>query len=479
MFAQIKTTLKMSILNYIHRRDEQERQRLPRHGELSPSLWDVDVNKSGHMQIGGCDVAELAQQYGTPLHVVDKKRLIDNYHRFYNSFYELYPKVKVSLSYKTNPLPGVFQTLHEVGAESEVISEFELWLALKLGVPPGKIILNGPAKTNESLEMAISKNIKLINIDNLNEIEKIDQLSKKYQIKQDVAVRVITSVGWASQFGLSIARGDAYKAFERLTALPLVNPCAIHIHLGTGIKNLQTYLKAIREVLDFSKDITHKLGVNFKYFDFGGGFGVSTVKELSEIDEKLLLNGFPIRLVKEENCPPIEDYAKGVVNLVSQYYEPSDNNAPTLVFEPGRAIMSSAQVLLLKVLNKKDTGIPSIENIILDGGKNITMPLAYEFHEIFAATKINNTLRQGYYNLFGPLCHPSDIVFKMKKMPELSCGDIVAVMDAGAYFIPNQMNFSNPRPPVIMVEKGKHWTIRKRESFEDIVSLDNFGDNHF
>ena len=112
-----------------------------------------------------------------------------------------------------------------------------------------------------------------------------------------------------------------------------------------------------------------------------------------------------------------------------------------------------------------------MENVILNGGKNITMPLGYEYHEILVASKMGEPLTR-YYNLFGPLCHPADILFKCKNYPELVPGDILAVMDAGAYFVPNQMNFSNPRPAAVMVDSGREVLVRKRESFEDIIALD-------
>jgi diaminopimelate decarboxylase len=148
----------------------------------------------------------------------------------------------------------------------------------------------------------------------------------------------------------------------------------------------------------------------------------------------------------------------------------SDDQPPTIIFEPGRAITSSAQVLLLEVLAVKK-GVDKVDAVILNGGKNITMPLGYEYREIFAASKMMEPLDR-YYNLFGPLCHPGDVLFRCKMLPKLEPGDILAVMDAGAYFVPNQMNFSNPRPAAVMVDSGREELIRKHESFDDMVARD-------
>ena len=170
--------------------------------------------------------------------------------------------------------------------------------------------------------------------------------------------------------------------------------------------------------------------------------------------------------------PKLDQYSDEIIKLFRQYHPAGTEPTPTIIFEPGRAITSSAQSLLLKVLAVKE-GENGVKNVIMDGGKNITMPLAYEYHEILPASKMNDA-RDEYFNLYGPLCHPSDIIFLLKKLPEIEVGDIMAIMDAGAYFVPNQMNFSNPRPAAVMVKNGHKTLIRKREAFEDIVALDQF-----
>src|SRR6185369_12390170 len=113
---------------------------------LDPQLWDLSVDGAGYLWWEGCRLEELAAEYGTPLHVVNRARLEANWHHFHDAFAARYPRVKVAYSYKTNPLPGVLQALHGFGADAEVISHFELWMALELGVPPQRIVFNGPAK---------------------------------------------------------------------------------------------------------------------------------------------------------------------------------------------------------------------------------------------------------------------------------------------------------------------------------------------
>ncbi len=472
MLTRIKKLLYSIYLGFVHHYDVKKRAGLPRYGELDPKIWDLDVGTGGELMIDGICLSDLAKQYDTPTHVVSKERLVKQYKNFLNAFKQHYPHVEVGYSYKTNPVPGVLNILHDQGAWAEVISHFELWLALHLGVKPENIIFNGPAKTPSSIELAVKNNIRLINIDNFSEITQIAETAKKYNTVQNVAVRVVTSVGWASQLGLNIKDGKAFDAFEAMQEYDSLSPVGIHFHLGTGIKDINIYTQAIREVMEFSILLNKRLGIEIQYFDFGGGFGVPTVKEHTDIDEKLLSYNYPPLLNNTKSAPLIEEYGREVFGVFSEFYSAKNENAPMVIFEPGRAITSQAQFLLLKVLAIKD-GVENTKNVILDGGKNITIPLGYEDHEVFHVSGMNVEMEDGFYNLFGPLCYPEDVLYKGKKLPLLRIGDYVAIMDTGAYFIPNQMNFSNPRSAVVLVNNGEHTLIRQREKFEDIVALDN------
>lgn len=470
MIAWTRRIIKRLYLETAHRRDRYLFRGSVFAEGLPPEYWDLEVTPQGHLAIQGCDSVLLAERYGTPLYVVDRARLEKNYRGFIDSFRAHYPQVEVGYSYKTNPLPGVLQTLHGLGASAEVISHFELWLALHLGVPPDRIIFNGPGKHPESLKLAVDKNIKLINIDGLAEIDIVAREARRLGRRQPVAVRLITSVGWSSQFGLSIRDGAAWAAFERIKSIPELTPCGLHIHLGTGLKDIATYQQAIRELLDFASALRERLGITMRYLDFGGGFGVPTVKPFSVLDVRLMANGLPPTALDPNAAPRLDAYSRSIASLVRHYYPDSLPERPTLIFEPGRAITSSAQSLLLQVLAIKP-GVGSVPNVILDGGKNITMPLGYEYHEILPASRMRAP-RAVRHNLFGPLCHPGDVVANYRMLPELQPGDVLAVMDAGAYFVPNQMNFSNPRPAAVMVHDGKHRLIRDRETFEDVVARD-------
>jgi diaminopimelate decarboxylase len=438
---------------------------------LSYSLWGLTVSQRGHLVIGGCDVVELAETYGTPLFVVDKTQLRSNYEKFYKSLKSQEIGFEIYYSYKTNPVPGILRVLHEYGAGAEVISPYELWLALKLGVDPEKIVYNGPNKDDEGLRCAIERDIKLINVNSFNEIDKIENMARELQAKPRVGVRVSTSGGWSNQFGFGIKCGDAFKAFERLSQTNSLQVVGIHVHLGSNIRNTAIYETATENIIDFMHVLKEKMNVTIRYLDIGGGFGVPTVKSTSGIESRLHHDFFrPVTPPDTHGAPSIEFFIGKIVNKVRQKCDQYKLHLPVLLVEPGRAMTSNAQILLSRI---GDLKISKNEyNIALtDAGINLTHPLSWEYHEIFAANKMNDECNQ-FYGIAGPICTPTDLFVKNKPLPSLEVGDILSIMDAGAYFTSFSTNFSFPRPAVLMVAEGKSWIIRQKEKYEDMTQLD-------
>jgi diaminopimelate decarboxylase len=467
----LRQRIKAALVGRHHARNESARRALGLvAASLPPELWDVGVNAAGHLDVAGHDVVELCRRHGTPLHIVNRRRLERDFTAFATAFRSHWPRVEVGYSYKTNPLPGVIRELHAMGAWAEVISQFELWLALQLGVAPERIIYNGPAKSDDGLRLAVGRGVRLVNIDNLDEIDRIGRVASELGRRQSVGVRLVSSVGWAGQFGHGIASGEAAEAFARLVAHPHLDPCGLHIHLGTGLHDVAKYLQAIREVLEFARTIAQRFGVTMRFLDFGGGFGVPTVRPMHQWDTRLMALGYPPGPIDPRSAPRIDAFAEPIVQLVRQYYPADPATAPTLLFEPGRAITSSAQMLALGVLAVKPAP-DGTRRVILDGGRNIAIPTGYELHELLPASRMRDaydTVNQFY----GPLCHPGDVMLRAKRFPAVRPGDVVVLMDTGAYFVPNQMNFSNPRPAAIMVDVDRCEVIRERETFENIVQLD-------
>ncbi|NLP11743.1 hypothetical protein GX408_15195 [bacterium] len=435
------------------------------------SLWEATVDPQHHLLVGGCDCTRLAADHGTPLFVVDEKKIRDNYQAFDRALTAHGIEQGIYYSYKTNPVPGILRVLHDCGAGAEVISPYELWLALKLGVPPERIIYNGPNKSAEGLKTAIDHGIKLININSLAEIDHIEQLAAERGRTVCVGVRVSPGVGWGAQFGLKLENGEALAAFRRMAACPHIDPQAIHFHLGTNLQNAQLYQSALAHVFELLQFIQSDPGLHLRYLDLGGGFGVPTVRALE--NREIKLNTFfykpyhpPSAAKIKPVCQIIEDIAATFKALCLRFRI----DPPALLFEPGRSLTSNAEILLTRVGDLK-TSANGFPIALLDAGINVARPITFEYHEIFVANRMAAPANQRC-GLAGPICTPMDFFLKSKKLPILHAGDLLAVMDAGAYFTSFANNFSLPRPAIVAVFEGRPRLIREKESYDDLIRLD-------
>ncbi len=158
---------------------------------LSCYLWGLETNDKGHLAVSGWDVVDLAETYGTPLHVIHAENLRARCREILDGSQSSAVKHEAFFSYKTNPVPGLIRIVHEEGVGAEVISDYELWLAYELAVPPERIVYNGVAKTDWGLELAAEKGVRVINIDSLHEIDRVNAAAEKKNRSVDVGLRVL------------------------------------------------------------------------------------------------------------------------------------------------------------------------------------------------------------------------------------------------------------------------------------------------
>jgi len=441
---------------------------------LPHTEWGIVINGQGRLVIGGCDSVALTEKYGTPLFVVNNERLVQNYREFASAFashnihYELY------YSYKTNPVPGIVRVLHEQGAGAEAISPYELWLADQMKVDPGKTIYNGPNKSDDGLAYALERKIKLININSFTEIDKMARIAQHLKVRPQVGIRVTTGGGWGNQFGFSIANGDAFKAVEKLAKLDDCLLTGIHVHLGSGLKTTVIYENAIREIIRLMLCIKQKLGIDIRFLDLGGGFGVATVKSVSGIEARLHHDFYqPYAPPKLSVTPSITRFVDALVFTLKANCASLNLQVPTLLLEPGRALTSNAEFLLTRIGDLKKV-TDHYQIALADAGINLAHPLSWEYHEIFVADKMTSS-RDRCYGIAGPICSPMDLYIKSKWLPTLEIGSLLCIADAGAYFTSFSTEFSFPRPAIILAHDGNATIIRRRASYQDLTHLDEWG----
>jgi diaminopimelate decarboxylase len=439
--------------------------------KLDPSLWGLSYHED-NLMLYGRTLSSLIDKWGSPLHVVDTAKLLENIQNLQDIPTGFERGIEVFYSYKTNPLPWIFEILHRNDVGAEVISEYELWLALKLGVSGERIVYNGPAKSIASLESAIDQNLLSININNLEEMDLIAALAAKRGKKANVGIRVTSSVGWTGQFGLSVESGAALDGFRRALEIPDLKLKTLHCHRGTLIYDETTLRSYLQFLLDFIDKLKTQLNWVPSILDVGGSLAIPTVRHLSKKELKmataLLVSPKP---PDPESVLTLKGYTETVVRVVREHFETRGYPQPRILAEPGRALTGNSQFLLASVKNIKQDA--ALNFAVLDAGIGLASCVSSEYHEILPLQIKTAPIR--CHRLVGPICHTGDTLYNASYLPELESGDELAIMDSGAYFIADATSFSFPQPAIIAINPaGKEVLVRRAESFEHMISLDHF-----
>ena len=447
--------------------------------------WNLKVNVSGELIIGGCNSIQLGTIYGTPLHLVNEERLRATADDFLGTIKSKYPgDIAVHYAFKCNPVPGIIQVIKKAGLKAEVMSEYELMLALKLGYSGNEIIVNGPFKTDSLLTVCLKNNIRFINVDSLFELEKIYSLCNKLNKRAEVLFRInsdfvpsgmnsgsAAASRTGSPFGMDMKGGEVMKALEMIKGMEPLRFKGFHFHIGSGIQDTDDYRKALcglKKLLN----VAEKSGFNVEVLDVGGGLGISKSREMTTL-ELLLYQAFDLLpSVRFSNkSVSFEKFADSVTEGVLSLFR--NKKIPELILEPGRCITGPNQLLLLKIHQVKERkGIKKW--LVSDAGIGTsTMPTYYEHHEVVLCNDVRRKNSEKV-TITGPGCFSADVVYRNKLMPEVAPGEMIAILDSGAYFTSWESSFGFPRPAIISVLNGRHRIIRERESFDHMMSLDRF-----
>jgi diaminopimelate decarboxylase len=444
---------------------------LPHAPPWSLETWGLTRNEYGELLRGDVRLSTLLEQFGSPLYVVDDERLASNVARFRATPPGAQRGCEPYYSYKTNPVPGVLARLDELGVGAEVASPWELWLALELGVAPERIVYNGPSKSAESLSLAMIRGVGLINLNGAEEIALVAGLARELGKRQRVGLRVVVPGGRAGQFGEKIETGAALDAFRRARDRQELEVVALHSH-ANGEYGTREELEAFaRPLLAFSDTLRTELGLTLEILDFGGNLMCRSVSHYSQGDRRL-----SVTFGREPTPRPldavmtIDEYVANLVALVEQHAAAQGVARPRIFIEPGRSLTGDAQLLLTRVHSVRGEDDAGLTWAVLDAGISVAEPVPNEFHQLFPLRPGSGPPR--LYRLTGPSCTLADQLYAAWTLPELAPGDGLAIMDAGAYFVPMSTCFSFPRPGIVSVRDGKVSLLRRRETYEDLVTRD-------
>jgi diaminopimelate decarboxylase len=327
-----------------------------------------------------------------------------------------------------------------------------------------KVYFHGNNKTPEELNLALDWAVGRIVVDNFYELEMLNKLAKRRGISQNILLRLTpgidphthqyTTTGTIeSKFGFPVATGQAEEVVSQALSASNLNLLGFHFHLGSPVPDVQPYELAMEIVLRFARGMGRKFGFDLGEFDIGGGFAVPYTVD-SEV-------------------PTIAEYARALTGKLSSLVSELGLSRPRLVVEPGRAIVGQAGVALYKVGATKE--IPGIKKYVcVDGGisDNIRPALYGAKYEALVANKALES-EGNMVTIAGKLCESGDILVKDINLAMVRPGDFIAIPVCGAYSIPMASNYNAlPRPAIVMVKKGRARLIRRRETYQDLMSLD-------
>jgi diaminopimelate decarboxylase len=418
----------------------------------------IKANEENHLTIGGVDAVELAEEFGTPLYVVDENRIRERYRQFYSAFSSLYPKVEVKYAYKANTSLAVLHILKQEGAGADILSAGELHISRKVGLDPEQIIFTGNNKTDEELEMALEEGV-IINLDAIHELERLKKICEEKGKVAKISFRVNPSISLEthphlatglreSKFG--IHEGEVIKAYSLAMDKDYFEISGIHMHIGSQITSTLPYEEAASKLLDLVGRLKNELGIDLEFVDIGGGVG--------------------IRYQAEQPYITPEDLARVIVPILESKIREYKLISPTLYLEPGRFIVGDSSIMLTKVSTIKQT--PYKKFVGTDAGFHVLLrPAMYgAYHEVVVANKMNIKPEEKV-DIAGNICEAGDILAKDRMLPRIEERDIIAFLDAGAYGIimASQYN-SRRRPAEVLVNDGKYELIREREEFADLLA---------
>nr|WP_272444390.1 diaminopimelate decarboxylase [Aquibacillus salsiterrae] len=424
----------------------------------------LEINQQDHLMVNGQDTTELANKYGTPLFIYDVNKIRNNARAFVHTFEKLGVKAQVAYASKAFSSVAMLQVAKQEKLSLDVVSQGELYTALKADFPVEKIHMHGNNKSAQELEMAVSHKIGCIVIDNFYEIKLLDDILANYKTEMDVLIRVTPGIeahthdyiltgNEDSKFGFDLANGQAEKALQMISESKWIQLKGLHCHIGSQIFETDGFVMAIKRLFSTLEEWKTRHAFVPKVLNLGGGFGIRYTSE----DDPLPLSGYVEALVSE---------VKVHVNRIGIPY-------PEIWIEPGRSIVGNTAITLYTVGSKKV--IPGVRNYVaVDGGMtdNIRPALYQAKYDAVLANKASQKVAETV-SIAGKCCESGDMLIWDLDLPTVEHGDLLAVFSTGAYGYSMSSHYNRfPKAAVVFVENGKDKLVIKRETYQDLLKND-------
>jgi len=419
------------------------------------------VDGDDHLEIGGCDTVALAEQFGTPLFVFCE----DTFRARIREFKQAFPDSDIAYASKAFLCLAICGLVDQEGIDLDVASGGEMHTALSAGLAADRLTLHGNNKEDADILRAVEVGVSRIAIDNLEEIDRVDAAAEELGVIQKVLIRVTPGVEAHthhyiqtgqedSKFGLSIEGGLAMQAMGEASSRKNLELVGIHAHIGSNIFSYDPFGKTVEILFEFLGRASRDIGVTVQEVNLGGGVGIP-----------YLAGDYPARL---------DLLAQFVGEVAEREAANASIPLPRLAFEPGRFLVGNAMVTLYTVGVIKE--VPGIRTYVsVDGGisDNIRTALYEARYSALLANKARHDPTK-VVSVAGMHCESGDIILRDVGLPvSIERGDILATPATGAYGYSMASNYNKqPRPAVVLVKDGKARVIIRRESFDDLIRLD-------
>jgi diaminopimelate decarboxylase len=408
---------------------------------------DAEIGEGGRLHIGGCDLVEVAREFGTPAYIVSEDDLRVRAQRFLSAAAARHDHCQVVYASKAFPCTAVLALLALEGLACDVASGGELALALRAGFDPARIYVHGNAKSHQELAEAVGAGVGHVVLDSLDDLERLRRACAAAGRRQAVLLRVTPGVAGETHRAISTGQADskfgfaaaqAPEAIERARQAPELDLRGLHCHIGSQLFELEPFRAAVRAL--------GELG-DFPVYDLGGGLGVA--------------------YTAAQHPPSIEDYVDTLIDAAEDHL----GEGKRLAIEPGRALVANSTVTVYTVQTVKHNVSTWVA---VDGGMSDNLrPMMYG--ATYEALLVDRPLTAGTRRcrLAGKHCESGDVIIDDVSLPDPAPGDVVVTPATGAYGYAMANNYNGvPRPPVIFCSGGRARVVVRRETYEDLTARD-------
>lgn len=420
------------------------------------------VNENGNIEIGGCDLTELANKYGTPLYVFDEAT-IRSITTSYKDAFKDFPNMNMMFASKAFMTKAMCKIMQQEGFGLDLCSAGEIYTAFTSGFNMNKTLFNGNNKSYDELNYALQCGVGTISVDNFLELALLDSCAKANEKTVRILLRITPGIECHTHEYIQTGHLDSKFGFDLTQldeAVELIkdeyhnlNLVGLHAHIGSQIFEKQVYFDEVDVIFKELQRIKEKFGIELKEINLGGGLGIKYTEEDAPVS--------------------IYEIAEVIVNSVKEHAEKYGINNPVLFIEPGRSVVGTSGVTLYTAGSSKKVPNGRTYRAVDGGMADNARPSLYQAkYTVDIANKPNEEKNQKV-TIAGRFCESGDILAKDVMLPEIEEGDVVCFYTTGAYGYSMSGNYNRVlKPAAVLVNNGKSDIIINRQTFEQLCESD-------